>query len=293
MKKLLMLSSELPKKPKIMYVLSREHEDIQLRSIATTYKHVAIELDSERKSSEIYIDGRPADISGVYFRFWSRFPSMSIALANLLRSKKIPFVNSDVGISASDDKSHDYCKIYNDLPLPKTFLAYPGWLIKNSEILKTKLKYPYILKASGGKKGRDNFLVRSLVDLVESLKGYPRDELFCVQEFIPNSFDYRIVIIGFEAKQAYIRTRDPKSKTHVNNASQGASKTDVAINSVPELCAMAEKAAKLLNREVCGVDIVVNSENGKALVLEVNSSPSLPYESTIKMLQTYLKSKVA
>jgi len=292
MKKLLILSSDLPKKPNVIYHLTKELTNASFLAIATTYTHIAIELNQEKGDAQIYIDAKVADIDCVYFRMWSQFHPMSVALARLLAAKKILFVNSDVGISTSDDKSYDYCSLYNEVPLPKTIIAYPKWLIENSHILESSLKYPFILKASNGKMGKDNYLITKSEDIKKSLKDYDSRELFCVQEFIPNDFDYRIVVIGSKARQAYIRTRDPKSHSHLNNASQGASKTIVSLKSIPHLCTLAEKAAKILHREISGIDIVTNTKSKATYILEVNSSPSLPYKETLKMIHTYLAKKL-
>ncbi|KXK11218.1 MAG: Ribosomal protein S6 modification protein [Microgenomates bacterium OLB23] len=290
MKRVLLLSSEPPVKPKVMYLLSRNREEIGLQSHATTYTHLAIALDAENKSSEIFVDDRPFDMSGVYFRAWANYAAMSSALAVLLKNKKVPFTNSDVGTSGSDSKSYDYCKLFNHIRLPHTIIAYPEWLIINAAMLENRFQYPYILKASDGRQGYDNYLIKCKAELTKSLKGYKKNALFIVQEFIPNSFDYRIIIVGGKAMQAYTRTRDPKSSSHVNNASQGASKTVVNLTDIPKLCRLAEKAAKTLKREICGVDIIVSSESKKAYLVEVNSSPSLPYDTTVRLIQSYLTS---
>lgn len=290
-KKILILSSQDPKKPGVMQSLSASIKNRKKFHI-TTYMNVAFILDAVTNNSTIYIDDHIANLSGVYFRVISNFRSLALPLAQLLKQQHIPFVNTILGNETSDGKALDYTLLFNHLPIPKTCIAYPEWIVKNTGIIQDNISSPFILKTSNGKMGLDNYLITDTGDLKKILSRYSGNELFCIQEFIPNECDYRIIVVGYEAKQIYSRTRSKSSRSHLNNVTQGAKRTNFKVSSLPEICSLAEKAAKLLNRDICGVDVIKDSLTGNLYILEVNSSsPGLPYRSSHQLIGTFLEKK--
>jgi D-alanine-D-alanine ligase-like ATP-grasp enzyme len=57
---------------------------------------------------------------------------------------------------------------------------------------------------------------------------------------------------------------------------------------------MAEKSASVLQRQVAGVDIIVNEDTGEPYILEVNPAPGFTYDMDeppeVKALANYLQS---
>jgi glutathione synthase/RimK-type ligase-like ATP-grasp enzyme len=72
-------------------------------------------------------------------------------------------------------------------------------------------------------------------------------------------------------------------KTHLNNTSQGAPAKIVSLETIPpELRRASTKAAKILEREIAGVDILQDKNTGLWYCLEVNDGPQLASGSFIK-----------
>lgn len=149
--------------------------------------------------------------------------------------------------------------------------------------------YPYIVKDANGHKGKLNFLVKTPEEALDVLRENPTVE-FIFQEFIPNSGDYRFVVLGDHAVHAKYRVAAAGS--HLNNTSQGGTSQEVPLAEVdPELLALAVKAAHLEHLETAGVDIVVHQTTGRPYVLEVNSSPQFPkeaYELYVRFLESQI-----
>lgn len=290
-KKILILSSLSPKNPGVMKTFATTIKN-KGSFCVTTYKNIALVLDAASKNSTIYVDGSVVNLAGVYFRVLSKYRSLALPLAQVLQDKGIPFVNSIVGAETFDGKVLDYSLLYKEFPIPKTLVAYPEWIVKNTTLIHKHLSFPYILKTANGKMGLDNYLVDDTTNLQVILKNYSDSELFCLQQFIPNECDYRIIVIGYKAKQIYSRTRDASSTSHLNNVTQGAKRADFTTESMPEICTLAEKAAKHLRRDICGVDIIVDSSRRNMYILEVNSSsPGLPYPSSHRLIGAFLETK--
>jgi tetrahydromethanopterin:alpha-L-glutamate ligase len=92
------------------------------------------------------------------------------------------------------------------------------------------------------------------------------DGVFYLQAFIKATHDYRVFVIKNKAVAAMKRT----GETWLHNAALGAhcektTETDVL--------AIALQASSILDIAYCGVD-VIRDENGRLLVLEVNSIPA-------------------
>ena len=99
--------------------------------------------------------------------------------------------------------------------------------------------------------------------------------VYMVQNFIPNDGDHRIILLGYEPKLAFKRTRKDDS-SHLNNTSQGASAELIELTDYSdEVISDVVMAAQLVSREVAGVDVLFNKDTGAHVILEVNASPQL------------------
>lgn len=125
-----------------------------------------------------------------------------------------------------------------------------------------------VLKATHGTKGKDNYLIHSPEELAKILED--KDSLdYVMQEFIPNTGDYRIITFDYEPKLAIYRSST--TGDHRNNTSLGGSANIVDIT--PELAELSSKAAKALDIRFAGVDIITDKNTGKNYILEINRTP--------------------
>lgn len=151
----------------------------------------------------------------------------------------------------------------NSLPIPKTEL-----FSKQSEFFRRDL---FIAKWIYGFKGKNVFLVKSGGSLPSV---YPENELM-LQEFINAEYEYKVITVGFKALPIVLKfaiskkTKRPDFKNYqVVNISAVAEDYVLA-----EAVSLAQKAAKVLGRELAKTDIL--EKNGKLYILEVNRFPGL------------------
>ncbi len=258
-----------------------------------SYSNVSIFLNPADKKQKIKVLINGTDVTTfnfVYFRTWRKYENIATPIALCLKSLKIPFIDSEVARNLLDSKSFEYVTfIQNNLPIPRTVIAHAVQLTSLEHELMSFLTYPFILKLSEAKQGLDNYLVRSHKELCEILTSYSDDQLFIAQEFIPNVSDYRLVMTNYALSYAYQRIRSADSPSHLNNISQGAKRRRVAnITAIHELTLLAAKASKLLHREICGVDIIIDAKTQKPYLLEANSSPQLTYLPVLKKVKAFL-----
>jgi glutathione synthase/RimK-type ligase-like ATP-grasp enzyme len=144
--------------------------------------------------------------------------------------------------------------------------------------------FPLIVKLSqGGRHGMGTFWIREyedlnkLKDVLEERKEkakkkgekIPLIRGFLVQEYIENDGDYRVMTVGYKCIGGF--KRQVKEEKLILNKSQGNS---VGLKEIPEMVAKtAEAAARALQVEVAGTDLVISKKTGEVYIIEVNEAP--------------------
>ena len=200
----------------------------------------------------------------VYIRDFQGYEYERNCIAQYLKYKKVKFINYDVSEFQNISKLTQYAQFFiNSLPIPDSLYIHKN-NIENIDY--SKYEFPFIVKSIVANTGKDNYLVENVSDLKRALsKGK-----MIIQKFIPNTFDYRLIVmgdnVGFVAKRQRTNPDD-----HRNNIGVGSKKTIVDLSDVPEgIKLLAIQSSKALNRQLSGVDIMTNSVTGENVVLEVN-----------------------
>lgn len=219
-----------------------------------------------------------AKVQLVHFKNWSHNTAEAPVIAAHLKANNILFFNSEVNIPIPPGKlAQMFLLASNKVPVPDTLYASRlklKELFKNNKIHEG-FNFPLILKANDGSKGNDNYLIKDSKEAVDILEAAEADKQFIVQNFVPNEGDYRYLFIGLDKKPLVIH-RQSNDDNHLNNTSRGAEASFLDLSSLPkEYLQYASKAAELLGRQISGVDILVNKDNGKAYVLEANGTPAI------------------
>lgn len=191
--------------------------------------------------------------------------------------KKVVDANISKG-EIGKGKFEDYKK------LRKAGLLIPETEIYNNKSLIVNSKF-YILKWIYGLKGKSTYLIKKRLQLTSLLKKYKPEELL-LQEFIPSEYEYKVITTGFKALPIVLRFKPNSSGFKINLASYEV----LDKKNVREVVRLAEKASKILGRELSKVDIL--ERNGKFYVLEVNRFPGVySFEKLTKfnVLQQFLK----
>lgn len=220
------------------------------------------------RANELYLN----DYDLVYFKQYSIETSACVAF---LQDQNIPFLNRDLGSNFIFNKLAQYVK-----------LAHAGYLVPKSiysshkglKELAKDIQYPIILKSIASSLGKDNFLVKSYAELVNILESNTEIP-FIIQEFIPNNFDYRVLILGGKLGTVLKRTRQ-NSSDHRNNTALGAHEDEI---STPDevLVQLSIEVANTLGKDIAGVDLIFDEVSKRHYVIEVNSKPSFTYDASI------------
>lgn len=210
----------------------------------------------------------------VQFKNWVFEPELSSVVAMHLQANKVAFFNSEVLVRTALGKLSQMVQLAQaGIAVPDTLYAKPHHMQKLLHDLPTGFSLPCILKSSRGSRGDDNYLIKNPTDATEVLANTKTD--YIVQNFIPNNGDYRLLFVGVD-ESPMVFLRKGEGDTHLNNTSKGGSGSMVRPDSLPEgVLAMAGRAAEVLQREISGVDVIINKQTNQAYILEVNTTPAL------------------
>ena len=231
----------------------------------------------------------------VFFRMWAKEFEAATACAFYLRKYNVPFIDQEAFGTRVFTKLAGYFNMWHaNLPIPDTFYGPHSAILAEAKAGKD-FKFPLILKTIEGKKGQDNYLVKNLGQLRKIL-GKNRDLAFLMQKYIPNDGDYRFLVTG--NKIGLIIKRVAAAGSHLNNTSAGARAELVKAKQFkPQVMEDALKAAKIRQRQLAGVDVILDKNSGRHYILEVNKVPQIItgayVEQKIEAFNRFIKDQLA
>lgn len=193
-------------------------------------------------------------------------------VARMLERLGYRLFNSAESIELCDDKMLTHISLANHgIKMPLTIsstLCYTDNGDRNiiNEVEK-KLSFPLIIKENYGSLGKQVYLINNHDELLQK-----ENELIhtphIYQEFISSSRgkDYRVIVIGGKVV-AYMKRENKHS--YLSNLASGGSSSVCELSD--EYIKVAEKCAKILKLDYCGVDIL-EGPNKEPIISEVNSN---------------------
>ncbi|MHA6641253.1 ATP-grasp domain-containing protein [Mesorhizobium sp. A623] len=178
--------------------------------------------------------------------------------------------NSAQSIEGCVDKSMTTFLLQNaGLPTPPTF-AVEGFAMAQEIVRRELANAPLVLKPLFGAQGRGIRLIRSLADLP------PPDEVgdvYYLQHYVPRPGppyrDFRVFVCAGQVVAMMSRN----SGDWITNVNRGGLPAVVEKTRENDLARLAIAASAAVGTDFSGVDIV-QSDNGRLFVLEVNSMPA-------------------
>lgn len=221
-----------------------------------------------------------ASFDMVFLTSWFKpgmLEDVALSVSVYLDSKQVKMVNTEALYTRSRSKLSQYVyAALNDISVTPFLFSFNPKILSAALATRWQFGYPVIMKGAQASRGDDNYFVkhqdeaRNIADGVSMLSG----PWLIVQSFVPNDGDYRIIVI--EDRVAAVIHRQSQNDSHLNNASKGGDATLVAIEELPpEVIHQSIALAKLLRREVTGVDMIRNKNTGRYYLLEINNMPQL------------------
>ena len=193
-------------------------------------------------------------------------------VAELLEKAGYKIYNSSEAIVKCDDKMLTHiCLADKGIRMPTTISSTLCYTDNGNrdylQIVIDKIGFPMVVKENYGSLGRQVYLVNNKEELLKiENKLIHVPHIF--QQFIFSSRgkDYRVIVIGGKAV-TYMKRENPNS--FLSNLATGGT---ASLCTLPkEYLRLAEKAARILKLDYCGVDIL-EGPHGEPILSEVNSN---------------------
>lgn len=233
-----------------------------------------VEIFLEKGRIKVLVDGKSIfNCKMMYFRKTGTYRNVAFIIANVAQKRNVFFVDKFYPKTCTRGKLIQmFLLSTNNLPIPKTYhsLKFDKKKLKNAIAF---LKFPIVVKATNFGSGKMIFIAKTINDLRNIFKKHPDTE-FILQEFIKNTFDYRVLVLGKKPSVAEKRIRQNKNEFR-NNACIGGKEVFLNLKKLPKnINLLAKQAASVMDVQVAGVDIV-RSTSGRDYIFEVNPSPML------------------
>ena len=233
-------------------------------------KNISIKVDG--------IDKNITDFDLIYFRrAGTKFFSLAGTLAICLDYLNIRFFDTTFRhVGPDEDKFTNLTRLsLAGLPAMPTFFCWHNKIEDKKNEIIAEFGLPLIAKQLSSHRGKGVILIRNKDDFKKLPKEFPEGE-FMFQKYYESKDEYRILVLK-NSIGAYER-KVPQGKEWRGNVALGAKEEFIAVKKIPEdLKEIAVGAAKTLNIQIAGVDILVDN-NGKIWLLEVNRGPGITYD---------------
>lgn len=194
-------------------------------------------------------------------------------ISEMLAQSGIKLFNSSEAIRLCDDKMLTHIVLGNNgIRMPKTISSPLNYIGKEEfnflEDVVNLLSFPMIAKENFGSLGKGISLIQNKEELYEYERAH-KNVAHLYQEYIESSkgHDYRLILINGACVACMKRVND--SGDFRSNVAQGG---HGEIVQVPQAYVdLAEKAAKILKLDVCGIDLL-DDKDGDPVLCEVNSN---------------------
>jgi gamma-F420-2:alpha-L-glutamate ligase len=199
-------------------------------------------------------------------RLGAKVDYFGLAVVRHLEKLDVLVLNDHNALDTSRDKLHTLQDLgAHNLPIPKTMIAkFPV----DMETIKREFTFPLILKRSSGTQGKGVMLIdnESHLNGVSDMIDISSPMIF--QEFIAKSSgrDIRAIVVGGKVIGAMMRVARSGFKA---NYHQGGYVKGIKLSQAVEWLAI--EAARLVDLEIAGVDILIDQKTYK--ICEINSSP--------------------
>jgi glutathione synthase/RimK-type ligase-like ATP-grasp enzyme len=255
----------------------KQQNKLNLDYAATSFKSLLYYLEGTNTEVTNTKEGEDlAYYTLTYFKSHTGYTEFAAAAAEYLQFKGRPFVDRELANYISDSKLTESTKLacYN-LPIPPTICAQTALLSEQFDTIKKTFGLPFVLKEIASDRGRNNYLVSSRKQFDEILDRAPKEHVYLAQKYIENNALVRVYVTGSTATLAIKKSAEHHTgnRRHITKFSSDGEAKVVKVSE--EMAELAVQAAKCLERQVAGVDIVRDIHSKKWYILEVNSAPQI------------------
>ncbi len=238
------------------------------------------DLEYFSDKNNLYINGKDiADFDLIYFRLVGKSLERASLIANYALERRVKLVDRIYEKShllpVSLSKAIEIKKLAGaNVSIPKTIFGKIAYIKKSGKNL---LGFPFVIKSTSGKKGREVWSPRTkkeLMDLIKTLKEEEKNgKGFLAQEFINCTKRVRVLIVGGKIIGSISQLTKWRKRVSGYKPQEDEKKIN-KFNGGKNIDDMALRAIDAVGLDIAGVDILVDEVSKKPFVIEVNAAPS-------------------
>jgi len=201
---------------------------------------------------------------------------LAYAIKLYLKKAKTPCTYVEKGTSKITDQ---VLFSLNKIKTPNTLFLGSKKIELNLDRIKEVCKYPIIVKDAKGSRGVDSIFVKNDKDLTEKMKKLPKYKKYLFQEFIPNDYDWGILVANgkvVSGERSYSCLGEFR-----NNTCNGAEEVFIDPKDIPlEIKEIALKASKVVGLSWSRSDIIIDKNTQIPYLMETNRLPGITAKTT-------------
>lgn len=245
----------------LLIAFKNSHGAIRIQEEASKVG-IDLVLHDPNEPADIFTKINPADFDVLYVRHFYTQEKVVPEILDVAKRFQAAHKRVIDQCVAGDDYLL-YNKYYNLEILSKAGLPVPA-SVRLPHI--DQLTYPVVVKWQYGFGGKQIYYIEQKNQIDVVIKQFPEKELFA-QEFIPAQYEYKVYCIGYKSVPFILQYKiNPTTRVSDLDVVKVIPKEEL-----PYLVDIAERASKILGREVSKVD-VLETEKGLT-ILEVNRCP--------------------
>jgi glutathione synthase/RimK-type ligase-like ATP-grasp enzyme len=288
MKKLLILVGKMKAKKELFARLISERMGKDVKVVLATFSDLYIEIGKDE--TKVLIGGVDiGEFDLVYFRRinHSLFP-LSGTLALCLDELGIKYFDTKFKeIGAGGDKFTAAVKLaFAGVPISKTIFCPKEKILSEKDRIASSLGFPIVAKNTTAQGNSGIFLLKkkedfeNLLNLMEEKLGGESSQ-FLFQQYIDIDKEFRLLVLGDRVAVAHKKDKRNYGNLVVSYDVPNLETVFVDVNEIPDyLKAIAIQAAEAVNIEIAGVDVCIEKETGRGIVIEVNRGPGFEYDKS-------------
>jgi glutathione synthase/RimK-type ligase-like ATP-grasp enzyme len=249
--------------------------------VARSFKDLSFWIEPSNVRVSETVTGRDiADFDLVYFKTHRKNYEFAIAAAEYLKFHHVNFIDEELQAYVAYDKLAEAMHlVLHDVPAPLTFCGSQRVVGAESAAIIDRLGSPFVCKEINADRSRQNYLLRTKDDIDEVLREAEPSDIFMLQQYVENDGYVRVLVFGAEPAVVIRRnsvSNDDPRKQHLNTPSGSDNATLLSDDDIPaSVLQLATWAAKVMHRQVAGVDLIQDKQTGEWFVLEVNTAPQI------------------
>ncbi len=241
------------------------------------YEDIIFRTGDNNKISILRTGEDLASFAAVYFNRVASshrgYGHIASAIAQYLEARNVEFIDRSVINAQDPSKLHQYIVLTDHhIRVPQTIFMFNDQMAENYDMIVQELGLPFVLKDDLGKRGRHRYFIENKADFDRALSQCKEELVWLLaQKYVVNDTNYRLLVMGDRVEVVIRRSQAANnSKKTLDNT------TLVDISEIPQkVLRDSVLAAKLLQLQIAGVDVMQDKSTKLWYCLEVNKSPQI------------------